>query len=139
MRVVLDTNVLISAYAARGLCEATVELCIMNDDIILTKEIIHDLSEKLIKKIKLPSAKATAITAHLQNTSCLVTASDVPADACRDPDDLNILGAAIAGRADCIITGDDDLLSVGIYEGIPILSPRQYWERFRKKSENRWK
>ena len=131
MRVVIDANVLIAAYAARGLCESTVELCIVNDDIILTQEIIDDLVEKLIKKIKLPTAKATAIAAYLKGNARLVEAASIPRDACRDPDDLNILGAAISGEAEYIISGDDDLLSLKTYEDIPIVSPRQYWERFK--------
>ena len=136
MRVVIDANVLIAAYAARGLCEATVELCIINDDIILTQESIDDLAEILIKKIKLPTGKATAIATYLKNNARLVEAAHIPRDACRDPDDLNVLGAAIAGAAECIISGDDDLLSLNAYEGIPIVSPRQYWELF-KSTERR--
>ena len=130
MRVVIDANVLIAAYASRGLCEATVELCIINDHIILTEDIIGDLAEKLTKKIKLPTARVAAITAYLKNNSHLVRSAHVPLEACRDPDDLNILGAALAGKAEYIISGDDDLLSLGAYEGIPIVSPRQYWELF---------
>lgn len=136
MKVVIDANVLIAAYAARGLCEATVELCIINDDIILTREIIDDLAETWIKKIKLPAVKAAAITAYLVNNSHIVEAARIPRDACRDPDDLIVLGAAIAGAAECIISGDDDLISLNAYEGIPIDSPRQYWERF-KSTERR--
>ena len=135
MRVVIDANVLIAAYAARGLCEATVELCIVNDDIILTQDIIDDLAEKLTKKIKLPVVKAAEIATYLKNNSRIVEAVHIPRDACRDPDDLNILGAAIAGEAEYIISGDDDLLSLRMYEGIPIVSPRQYWEQFKSSKE----
>ena len=130
MRVVIDANVLIAAYAARGLCETTVELCIIHDHIILTQEIINDLAEKLAQKIKLPAVRVAAITDYLQNNSHLVTAAHVPSKACRDPDDLNILGAAVAGDANYILSGDDDLLSLKAYEGIPIVTPRQYWELF---------
>jgi len=133
MRVVIDANVLIAAYAARGLCEATVELCVSSDDIILTHEIVDDVVEKLIRKIKIPEANASAIGSYLKNNASIVQAAKIPASACRDPDDLNILGAAIAGRADYILSGDDDLLSLGIYEGIPIVSPRQYWELFKSR------
>lgn len=128
MRVVIDANLLIGAYAARGLCEATVELCVVNDQIILTQDIINDIAEKLTKKIKLPTAGVAAITTYLKNNSHMVTAAHVPPNACRDPDDLNILGAAVAGNADYIISGDDDLVSLKAYEGIPIVTPRQYWE-----------
>jgi len=53
----------------------------------------------------------------------------VPEDACRDPDDLPVLGTLAAAQADCLITGDADLLSLGEYAGRPILSPREAYER----------
>ena len=135
MRVVIDANVLIAAYAARGLCEATVELCVSSDDILLTSDIIGDVVEKLVKKIKIPEGDASAIGSYLKNNATMVHAVEISASACRDPDDLNVLGAAIAGRADYIISGDDDLLSLGDYEGVPIVTPRQYWELFKDRGK----
>ncbi len=134
MRVVIDANVLIAAYASRGLCEATVELCVSSHDIILTQQIVDDVVEKLIVKIKVPQTTASSVGAYLKNTATIVLATEVPASACRDRDDLNVLGAALAGEADCIITGDGDLLTLGAYEGIPIMSPRRYWEMLKKQN-----
>jgi len=45
---------------------------------------------------------------------------------CRDPDDDNILAAAISGKCDCIITGDKDLLVLKQYLGINIFNPRDF-------------
>ena len=47
----------------------------------------------------------------------------------RDPDDLHVLVGAVGADADAIVTGDDDLLSLKIFEGIPILTVRQALER----------
>ena len=47
----------------------------------------------------------------------------------RDPDDLHVLVCAVGADADAIVTGDDDLLSLKIFEGIPILTVRQALER----------
>jgi predicted nucleic acid-binding protein len=41
-------------------------------------------------------------------------------------DDVKVIACAIAGRADCIITGDRDLLSLGDVQGISILTPEQF-------------
>jgi putative PIN family toxin of toxin-antitoxin system len=49
--------------------------------------------------------------------------------ASRDPDDDKYLACAIDGGAECIVSGDDDLLSLGSHVGIPILKPRQLIER----------
>jgi len=45
---------------------------------------------------------------------------------CRDPKDDKFLDAAYAGKADCVISGDDDLLALREFEGIPILTARRY-------------
>ena len=55
----------------------------------------------------------------------------MPADACRDADDLPVLGAVLAAKADCLVTGDNDLLVLREFSGCPILSPREYWQRLR--------
>jgi predicted nucleic acid-binding protein len=49
------------------------------------------------------------------------------AQVCRDADDDVVLGTAIAGRCDAIVTGDKDLLDLGGYRDIPIVSPRAFW------------
>ncbi len=45
---------------------------------------------------------------------------------CRDPADDMVLSAALEGRADCLVTGDSDLLTLGQYEGIAIVTPRAF-------------
>jgi predicted nucleic acid-binding protein len=51
--------------------------------------------------------------------------------ACRDPDDDEFLDAAINGQADCIVTGDADLLALDLFNGVPILTPRAFLEALR--------
>ena len=46
--------------------------------------------------------------------------------ACRDPRDDKFLDAAYAGKVDCIISGDDDLISLGTFESVPILTAARY-------------
>lgn len=47
-------------------------------------------------------------------------------DICRDPEDVKILGLAVAGSANYIVTGDKDLLVLKEFQGIPILNPRAF-------------
>jgi predicted nucleic acid-binding protein len=51
-------------------------------------------------------------------------------EACRDLDDLAVLGAAIAAEADMIVSGDSDLLVLKNFRGVLILSPREFLDRF---------
>ena len=50
--------------------------------------------------------------------------------ALRDPKDLIVLAAAVSGRVDAIVTGDEDLITMKSFEGIPILNARTALERF---------
>jgi uncharacterized protein len=45
---------------------------------------------------------------------------------CRDPDDDKLLEIAFVGRANCLVTGDQDLLVLDEYQGIPILTPARF-------------
>ena len=135
MRVILDANVLIAAYAARGLCEAVVELCLANDEVFVSKRLLADVRSKLVKKLKLPASRADEIMSFLADYTLRTEPAKVPEGTCRDPDDHDILGLACAAQADFIVTGDEDLLVLGSYQGVPIVPPRRYWEEFGKRKQ----
>ncbi len=126
MKVVLDTNVLIAAFAARGLCEAVVELCLQNHEIIVSAPLLLEVEEKLKSKLGLPEGIAADIIEFLRSQAMVVEPNAVSADACRDPNDLMVLGTAEA--ATCIVTGDEDLLTLETFGDILILTPRKFWE-----------
>ena len=129
MRVVLDTNVILAGLATRGLCEAVVALCLDRHQILLSETILSEVRKHLSGKFKLPLTRVQEILAFLEEHVQVVTPAEVSLDACRDPDDRPILGTAIAALADYLITGDNDLLSLGEFQGVPILSPRAFYDR----------
>ena len=131
MKVVLDTNVLVAAFATRGLCEAVLEVCLAGHDIVLSEPILRELGRHLRGKLKVPRAQAQAIVAFLREHAAVVVPAKVPADACRDRTDLAVLGTALAAEADCLITGDRDLLDLREFRGTAILSPRAFHDRLR--------
>ena len=131
MKIVLDTNVLLSALATRGLCEAVLEVCLAGHDLVLSEPILEELREHLSDTFKMPPARVNEIVAFLRSECTIVQPVSVPGDACRDPDDLMVLGTALAAEADGIVTGDKDLLVLGIHQGIPILSPRAFYDRLK--------
>ena len=57
--------------------------------------------------------------------------SPLPRPVCRDPDDDEVLALALAAQVDLIVSGDDDLLVLQTFEGIPVLSVREALERLR--------
>ena len=62
----------------------------------------------------------------------VVEPSPVAEEAVSDPDDLPVLGTLLAGNADCLVTGDHELLQLKTFQGTPILSPRAFYDRFLK-------
>lgn len=126
MKVVLDTNVLFAAFAAHGLCEAVLEVCLASHRIVLSEHILTELSRHLTGKLKLPAGQVKDIVSFLSEHAEIVLPADVPADACRDSDDLPVLGTALATGADYLVTGDRELLDLGQFQSIPILSPRTF-------------
>ena len=132
MRIVLDSNVIIAAFAARGLCNALFEYCLESHNLVLCEELLGEVIEKLKNKIRLPDSIVQKIDIYLRTHASIVSPEIVDPDVCRDKNDLVFLGSALAGQADYIITGDKDLLTIGIFQGIKILKPRYFWSEMRK-------
>jgi len=131
VRVVLDTNVLLAAFAARGLCESLFLVCLRQHELVTSEHILGELRRHLTGKLSLPAARAKEIESLLREHAELVEPADVPRKACPDPDDLPVLGTALAARADALVTGDRELLAVGRIGTVPILSPREFYDRLR--------
>lgn len=131
MRVALDTNVLVAAIGFGGICRAIVDVCVDAHVLVLSEHILAEVHTHLRGKLNHTLVMADHHVALLREAAEIVTPVAVPHDACRDPDDLPILGALLGGQADCLVSGDRDLLAVGEYNGRPILSPREFWERLR--------
>jgi len=126
MKIVLDTNVVVAAFASRGLCEAIFELCLDSHDIVVSEHLLREIHTALAKKVNVPKKGADGIISLLRDNAILVQPEKLPADICRDPKDVPILGLALAAGADCIVTGDKDLLVLKRFRSIPILTPRDF-------------
>lgn len=133
MRVVFDSNVLIAAFATHGLCHALLEICLRSHEVVVSAGILDEVEQKLRKKIKVPAGPVRDIRLFLETHCLLERPVPVPSDACRDPKDLPILGVAAAAHADCLVTGDADLLVIGKYHESAIHTPRQLYELLRNK------
>ena len=126
MRLVLDTNVLIAALIARGVCADLLEHCALNHSLVTSDFILHELREHLVGKFKYTAEEADEAVALLQSHMDVVTPTALAQPVCRDPDDDRILGTAVAGQARCIVTGDKDLLVLRRHAEIEIVSPTDF-------------
>jgi putative PIN family toxin of toxin-antitoxin system len=133
MRIVFDTNVLIAALiTAEGVCGNLVKRCAQVHTPITSEFILAELHEKLTEKFKKEPSDINDAVALIRARFVVVEPTTLEKPACRDPDDDTVLGTALAGEAQCIITGDKDLLSLGQYAGIDIFKPNAF-EAYEKK------
>jgi putative PIN family toxin of toxin-antitoxin system len=132
MRVVLDTNVIIAAFAARGLCSEVFEVCLTSHTIVISEHILSEVERVLIKKIHLPRNIIASIMDYLRDVAEIFEPQVIKDSACRDIEDHKIIGTAMSGNAQLIITGDDDLLTLKKFMKIDIVTPREFWNRLRK-------
>ena len=126
MKVILDANIVVAAFASRGLCESIFELCLDSHEIILSEHLLDEISRNLIKKIKLSKEGVYEIIELLRENATILIPEPLPPDTCRDPDDIKVLGLAISSGADCIVTGDKDLLVLKKFRAVPIITPRDF-------------
>lgn len=127
MRVVLDTNVLIAAFVARGACHDLLEYCKRRHQLVTSEFILREFEEKLLTKFRVPPSKASEAVSTLRSRFEVVQDVALESPASRDPDDDWILSAALIGNCVCIVTGDRDLLDLKEYRGIQILAPGSFW------------
>jgi uncharacterized protein len=132
LRVLLDTNVLLSGAFVPGLCLRIIESLVSSREwqIILSEQLLAEFRRHSKNKFKAADKDIEAFLTPLLEWGSMVTPAPVAADACRDADDLPILGAAIAGKAEVLVSGDKDLLTLGSFAGFLILSPREFHNRF---------
>ena len=83
---------------------------------------------EVLTKLHLTRLEARALLVRIRHWAHLVTPT-ATIRRCRDPDDDKFLECAVAGAADYVVSADDDLLSLGAIEGIPILDVPTFWRR----------
>jgi putative PIN family toxin of toxin-antitoxin system len=122
VRVVLDTNVLVSALHFGGRPRRLLDDVLRGDHtLIIGPAILGELDAALVGTCGWASDRAAAVRAELEAIAEVVTPLEVPR-VCRDPDDDQILAIAIAGAADALVTGEADLLTLGTHGGLSIAS-----------------
>lgn len=133
MRVFLDTNVLVAAFATRGLCADVMRVVLAEHQFITGEVVPRELRKALGRRVKLPTATIEDILGLIREQEVVPKPrkpSDLPI---RDLDDRWILASALAGHADVLVTGDRDLLDLADQAPLPVLDPRAFWDLLSKR------
>ena len=128
--MVLDTNVLLAAFATHGLCEAVLEQTLAAHQLVLSEHLLGQVERHLAGKFRMPEVRTREVIRFLRGQAEMMEPGPVPGKTVKDRTDLPVLGTASAGDCDLLVTGDAELLGLGSFEGIPVVSPRQCFERF---------
>ena len=123
----LDTNVLVSAFATRGLCADVFRLVLAEHTLVTGEVVLRELSRALKSRIRLPRSRMDEIVSFLREYEVVPKPKAPSSIPIRDEDDRWVLASAIAGAADVLISGDRDLLDVAEKAPLKILDPRGFW------------
>lgn len=126
MRVLLDTNVVISAILFGGIPNDALRRGLAGEfELVTGRPLLDELERTLRERFDFPPEAASFARGDLELAAELVAPARVD-PVSRDPGDDIVLAIAREGRVDYIVTGDRDLLSLGRYEGAAIVTPRQF-------------
>jgi putative PIN family toxin of toxin-antitoxin system len=137
LKVFLDTNVLVSAFIARGLCADIFRLILSKHELVLCTHVLKELEDILKSKINLPTDQISAILSYLK-TFKIVTEHQPPMKIeLSDKNDIPVISAALNSKADILVSGDKDLLEVSGQYGLKIVDPRSFFKLLKglEKSE----
>ena len=133
MKVYLDTNVLVSAFAARGLCADLMRLVLAEHEVLTGEVNLVELRRVLSTRFRAAAAQVDLVEELLRDQTVIAKPAALLPLAVRDPDDAWVLASAVAGQADLLVTGDADLLVLADRSPVAIVSPREGWLRLRER------
>lgn len=136
MRVLLDTNVVVSAILFGGVPRQIFESALRGDlDVVTSPALMSEFESILVRKFRFRSTAAAFSRTELEILAEVVEPVDVPR-LLRDVADNEVLAAAVAGGVEVIVTGDKELLELGHHQGIQIVSPRALLDQLTEQNDS---
>jgi putative PIN family toxin of toxin-antitoxin system len=126
MRILYDSNVLVAMLSRRESILAFKRLLELDETVHTSSEhILGEVEAVLVEKMKLTRQKAKVAARLLERQSVIVHPLKIE-KVCRDPFDDYVLAAAVAGRADYLVTADKDLLILEKHRKVAIITPSEF-------------
>jgi uncharacterized protein len=127
VKVFLDTNVLVAAFATRGLCADLLRTVLAKHEFVLGQIVLVEFERVMREKLRVPEEVIAAALELLREYPVTAASKPVTHPKCRDKDDAVVLACAIAAGADVLVTGDRDLLVLAGKSSVRIVAPRELW------------
>lgn len=128
MRVLLDTNVLVAAFATRGLCQDLFRTVLADHTLLIGSTNLEEFRRVLDRKLRVEPGRVRKAVDFVRRNAEVTVPSGPAGWPERDPDDRSVVAAALEGRADALVTGDKGLIEAAEGRALSVLSPRQFWE-----------
>lgn len=126
VKVVLDTNIFISALVYGGVPEKVLRMILTKElQVVISPVLQAELTDIMTKKFPLSLADMYLLKEEMERSFIIVN-PHMDLDVVRDNDDNRVLEAAVEGECDFIITGDQDLLELRKYKNIKIVTPAKF-------------
>jgi putative PIN family toxin of toxin-antitoxin system len=136
MRLVLDTNVVVSALLWQGTPYRLLQTIHQEPGIRIysSPALLNELADVLTRpfasrRMALIGKTVHDVLADYLEAIELVESDEVPRAVPTDPDDDQVIAAALAAKADCIVSGDSDLLGLAEFQDIPIVTAGEMLRR----------
>lgn len=132
MRIVIDTNLIVSAFIWGGTPLTLLKETRLNEiEMLASIDTFNELKRilarpKFIESLAKSNRKPEDIVSKYQELIQFVHPAIIPDNIVRDPKDIKFLACAVGGQADYIITGDNDLLILKEYQGIRIVTASEF-------------
>lgn len=133
MNVFLDTNVLVSALAARGLCSDVLRETLSFHQLVISSPLLAEFERILQEKIKLPGSLIIESLGFLKQAGIMSHPMDRPIPGLKDKDDVPIINSALNGSAELFVTGDKEVLRLKQIDEMMIIDPRSFWELLKSR------
>ncbi len=130
MIVVLDSGIWISAFQFGGTPQAALDSVFSEHTIAICDEIVAEVRAILVRKFSWKDEEVLYILREYTSDGLHVEVTGAVDGVCRDPKDDMVFECAVKAKAEIILSGDNDLLSVKTYRSIEVLTARQYLDRF---------
>ena len=129
MKVFLDTNVLVAAFATRGLCADVLRTILAEHELVIGEAVLAELERVLHRKLRLNRKIISEIITLLRRYHVEPVPKEAPDFSLLSPEDRTVLGAAYAAQVDIFVTGDQDLLTFNDQVPFEVTDPRGFWNR----------
>jgi uncharacterized protein len=128
MRVLLDTNVIVSAVTTRGLCADVFRAVLAAHELVTCPRVLQEVQRILRVNFGVPDGLIAEYLELISQDAILAGPGDLPDLLIQDRNDAEIVAAAINAKTEVMVTGDHELQGLKNIGQLKIVSPRAFWK-----------